>query len=152
MTSLEEILLALFIVGFIIYRQVKARKVNAKTLIIFPFILLFFGVKELSSIHFSGIIWVLFAISAAFSILTGVWRGSSVKVWQHQDGTHMYKGTKFTFAIWAVTFLGRIVLEAITHMNHAEATASTSEILLFIGLTITSQNLVIALRTIWKGN
>ena len=137
------IALAVLLVGFVIWQQVRTRPINPRQLVIPPLILAFLGITNLSG-HppDSAAADAALAASVLTGLVFGVARGISTRVWW-SNGELLRKGTTVTLVLWAVAIVVRLLITVVARRQGVAASVTTGEIPLFLGITLAAQNLLI---------
>ena len=96
------IVLAILLLGFVVYQQMRTRPIRPRQLVIFPVILAFLGLSNLSK-HSpaSTAADVALGASVLTAILFGVGRGLTTRIWR-EGGVLVRKGTIATLLLWVV--------------------------------------------------
>ena len=135
------------LIGFILFRQMSRVQLNPRRLIILPAVMAVFAIQQLSRQTLTldiGTVALLLA-SLAVSLLAGIWRGTTFRVWS-ESGVVMTQGTKITLVAWGVLILIRIPFAAATHASNFAQGLVIGELLLALAVTFAAQNAVIWLR------
>ncbi len=135
------------LIAFILFRQMSRVSLNPRRLIILPALMAVFALQQLSRQTFTldlGTVAFLVA-SLAVSLLAGVWRGTTFRVW-NEAGVVMTKGTVVTLIAWGVLILIRVPFAAASHAANYAQGLVIGELLLALAVTFAAQNAVIWLR------
>ena len=132
------------ILALLLYRQLTVRPLNDGRLSV---LLLVIGLAELVSYgqHYrltDGILAFL-AASLALSVLFGVVRAVTVRIWR-QDGRVLRQGTWLTALLWLVSIGSHLAIGAVQHGSAAAAAGAAT--LAFLGVTLGAQQLVLRAR------
>lgn len=140
------IIIALLVLGFGIYRQMRSARIQPRQLVIFPVILAFVGLSNLER-HApeSAAAYAAFGVSVVAALVFGLARGWSMRVWQVQ-GIPWRKGTMVTAALWGISLLARIAIGVGAQRAGVAASVTTGEFPVFLAVTLAAQNAVIWLR------
>lgn len=131
-----------------IARQVQARQLNSRSLVVIPAVCAYFAFQQGPVLaHLDALSWGFLAVSAAVGAAAGFARGFTIRTWLGGDGSWWTQGTWLTLAIWGAMIAFRIVASVIAHFAGVATTAMTAEILVMVGITFGAQNLVVWLRT-----
>jgi hypothetical protein len=144
MNGVLEILLALAVAGYVIFRQVQGEALRGKRLIVLPLVLAVIGVVTLSKngVHPTG---TGIAISAAIALGIGAGQGWSM-ILQSRAGALWGRMPLRGLWWWVALVASRLVMMAVAHGLDAQVAASTATILLILGINRVGQALVIAPR------
>lgn len=135
------------LIVFVLYRQMSALPLNPRRLVLLPAIVAVFAVQQLSSQTLTldlGTV-VFLGVSLAVSILAGIWRGTTFRMWTHA-GVVMTKGTAMTLIAWGVLIAIRIPFALASHAARYPQGLIIGELLLALALTFAAQNAVIWIR------
>lgn len=141
-----EVLIALVIVVYIVYRQLRERKLSARGLIIFPAILLILIAHSWPSFHPSSTKALEILISAIVSTTLGLLACRQLRVYAGPTGQAMAKGS-WTYFLW---WLGALIIKSILSVAFGETQiANVSEVEFFIPIfiLITTRNVYLYWRT-----
>ncbi len=145
----QHVFMALAAVAFVVFvisRQIRRRKVTRKGLVVLP---VWFAALSILTDHtmvyrlHSAVAIGFFAAGALFAGAMGVARERTLRVWHTPDGPFCEGGWR-TGALWFATIgvrVGMFVLAA-----RMGAVEGAGEAMLFVGLTLGVQNLMIARR------
>ncbi|HZE40583.1 MAG TPA: hypothetical protein VE172_17410 [Stackebrandtia sp.] len=148
MTEIQYGLIGLIVVGLIIYRQLQPRRVNNPTMYYIAGFMILLGITSggLVDPHHLGLSIVLLVIELVMAAALGMARAASVKLWTDDKGVAWSRGTWRTAVMWLVSMATRIVMlltgEFVWHVH-----TSSQSVLIFVGLTIGVQGLVVARRS-----
>jgi len=147
MNGVLEILLALAVAGYVIFRQVRGEALRGKRLIVLPLVLAVIGVVTLSKngVHPTGTDIACIAISAAIALGIGAGQGWSM-ILESRAGVLWGRMPLRGLWWWGALVASRLVMMVIAHGLDAQVAASTSTILLILGINRIGQALVIAPR------
>jgi len=99
------------LIAFILFRQMSRVSLTPRRLIILPALMAVFAVQQLSRQTLTldlGTVAFLVA-SLAVSLLAGIWRGTTFRVWS-EAGVVMTQGTVLTLIAWGVLIAIRVPL------------------------------------------
>lgn len=131
--------------GYIVVQQFQPRPLNSRMLVGIPLALAFWGAGSLTHLGDVGSI-AFFSLNAVVAAGLGVWRGSSVRVWN--DGSRAFQqGTIATLGLWLVSIVVRLALVAVGHVGGLSMSESMAELPVLLGITLGAQNLVIWMRS-----
>ncbi len=140
--ALGSLLLSVAVLLLILWRQRQVRRMRGgKTL---PIVLAVIGLGSLSSyarahpVSAEQLAWVV-AILALDAVGLGAVRAYTVRLWTDVSGQTWRQGTWWTIALWLVGIAAHIVADGAAGVGSASA-------LLYLGLTLTVQRLVLGTR------
>lgn len=135
------------LIAFVLYRQMSRLPLSPRRLVLLPAIIGVFAVQQLSrqSITFDAGTVLFLVVSIAISILAGMWRGTTFRLWT-EPGVTMIKGTAITLVSWGVLIAIRIPFALAAHAARYPRGLVISELLLSLAVTFATQNVVIWLR------
>jgi len=136
------------LIGFILYRQMSRLPLNPRRLVLLPVVIAVFAVQQLSrqSIRFDLGTVAFLGVSLAVSILAGMWRGTTFRMWT-EAGVVMIKGTAVTLVAWGVLIVIRLPFAFASHAARYPQGLVVGELLLALAVTFAAQNAVIWLRS-----
>lgn len=139
-------LIILVAICLVIVRQFQARTLRPGPLVAIPVMLIGLGVQAFSAnppTNAGGV--ALFDASVVASVIVGVFRGRSERVWHTADGATWRQATSLTAGLWVASIATRViaVLVARSIGDHSPATAQLE---LLLGLSFAAQHTVLALR------
>ncbi|HTV10481.1 MAG TPA: hypothetical protein VME20_01340 [Acidimicrobiales bacterium] len=140
---------------WVVTRQLRARPVVARQLFVLPVILVVLGIGSLNSAvsksgaHFSTSDATWLAIDLAATIVFGVIRGTSIRLYP-EGGVLWRKGTLVTLAGWVLSFAVRGGIGVLASDHGAKAVASSALALSF-GVSLAVQGAVVYLRGLREG-
>jgi hypothetical protein len=144
-TSWPAIVIGLAVLVWLLYRQVKVRPVSGGWRL--PGLLSVIGLVELFSyvqhhrLASSAVAVIVGSLVAG--VLLGALRAMTVRIWL-SGGQLVRQGTWLTIVLWLVSI--GIHLAGSSLLHGAAATADLDATLLFLGVTLTAQYLVISAR------
>ncbi|GAA4831157.1 hypothetical protein GCM10023221_03580 [Luteimicrobium xylanilyticum] len=154
-TSLAvNIVLGLLVLVWILSRQVQKRPVKPSSLRA-PVILAAVGLYETasflrSSAPAAGVpasVLALLALGVVVGGALAAWRGSQVRVWRDTDGTVVRQGTGLTVLLWLVAIGAHLGLDVlIDHADHGLSGLGSASLLLYLGVVLGIQSLVVQRR------
>lgn len=144
-----EVAVAAVVLVWVVVRQVQARPLIARTMMIFPAVLAAAGVAELlrapahgGSLTQADITWI--AIDLAAAVVTGGLRAPTVRLFE-RNGELWRQGSLLTVALWLVSIGAREAIGVIGGHDGA-GPALDHGLLLSFGISLAAQYAVIALR------
>jgi hypothetical protein len=150
--SFLTVLVAIGIVGYVIWQQVTGASLRGKRVVVLPAILTGIGVLDLSSSKspVSALDIVLLVVSAAVAVAIGLALGAMTRL-ERRDG-HLWAQLPMRgLWLWGGLIVSRLVITGIAHASGAHLAAGTTAILLTLGLNRAAQALVIVPRAIAAG-
>ena len=140
-TTVLSIVISLAVLAFLMYRQLQVRPV--RTTFALPVVLIIVGVASLSGggpngLGSAGRVAILVALLVGDAAGLGAVRALTVRLWRNGDVV-LRQGTWVTMALW-------IVGVAIHALVGALANISDSTLLLYMGITLGAQQLVVQAR------
>ena len=135
------------LIGFILLRQMSRASLNPRRLILLPCLMALFAIQQLSrqslTLDFGTVAFLV--ASLAVSILAGIWRGTTFRMW-NEAGVVMTSGTVVTLIAWGVLIVTRIPFAVASHTANYAQGLVIGELLLALAVTFAAQNWVIWLR------
>ncbi len=108
-------LIALVVIGWLVSRQLRARKIQDRLSII-PIVLIVISFAPPGPSEPKPLAITLLVVSLIFSAAMGYFRGISMKVWADQSGQVWRQGTPLTLGLWLLTIAVRIGLDLIENV------------------------------------
>ncbi|NJP89894.1 hypothetical protein HCN51_10625 [Nonomuraea sp. FMUSA5-5] len=146
MNTLQISLISLLVVAFVIYRQLRTRPAAGTATLYVAGAMVIVGLVTggLFDTAHLALSLALFLVEAGAAVALGVWRARTVRVWLDSSGVAWSKATRWTILAWLASAATRAGLYfAGTAIG---LTASTSSVLLFLGLTVGIQAYLVARR------
>jgi hypothetical protein len=144
MGTAAALLIDAVILALLLYRQLTVRPLSDGR---FSVILLVIGLAELVSYgqhhRLTGSVLAFLAASLAVSVLFGVVRAVTVRIWR-QDGRVLRQGSWLTALLWLVSIGSHFAIGAI--LPGSAAAAAGAATLAFLGVTLGAQQLVLQAR------
>jgi hypothetical protein len=147
MNTADNVLIALAVLGLVLYRQLRARPVGERRLYTIPAVLAVIGVAQgglLDDAH-PALSVALLAGELVAAVAFGVLRAVTVRLWRESDGELWRRGTGWTLAAWLVSILSRVGFLAAGHALGLKL--GSNLFLVFLALTLIVQNLLV----VWRG-
>lgn len=135
------------LIAFVLYRQMSARPLRGRRLVLFPAALGVFGLQQLARQPIAmdvGAV-VLLVAGLVVGLVAGLWRGTTFRLWS-DAGLVLVKGTAMTLVTWAVLIVLRLPFVFLGQSaNHPQGFA-VGELLLSLAVTFAAQNVVVWAR------
>jgi hypothetical protein len=150
--SAIEILAVVGIIGYVIYKQVKGEALRGKRAVLLPAILTVIGYLNLSSgsSHLSSADITCLAIGAAGSAAIGLAFGTITRL-ESRGGYLCAQLPLAGLWLWAALIGWRVLIMVVATGMHAHVAASTSTLLLTLGINRLAQAAVIVPRAMAMG-
>lgn len=149
MDNLPTVIIALLILGYVLWNQTKGRPVVLRRLVVLPAVLIIWGLTNAKHAPAStgAVDAGLVFLDVVLSLALGAWRASTVQL-SERNGFLYQQGRWSTIALWALSIATRVALVGVGHAEHAHL--ATSDVLLpvMFGLSIAAQSAVVA----WRGS
>jgi len=150
MNGVVEVVLVVALVGYVLVRRFRGEPAEGKRLVLLPGILAVVGFTSVAKVAQSGLSITFLLVSIVVSVLIGLLRGASVRVYESDGIVHM-RYTLVSIGLLvvnlAVRFGSGLVLGAI---DSSAARAANSGLMLAIGASLLAEGLVVlskAMRT-----
>ena len=143
MSSADNLIVAVLVLGFILWRQLQPRAVREDNPYRLMLVLGVVGVVDLVGFadhhRVNALAWSLLAASLVVGCLFGVLRGETVRIWR-RDGVLMRQGNAITVVLW-VAGLGVHVLAdlLIDGVDRSASGIGADAILLYLGVALAAQ-------------
>ncbi|MEV7014023.1 hypothetical protein [Streptosporangium sp. NPDC051022] len=146
MDPMQLAVTTLVIVVFVVYRQMVTRRTDRRGLLVLGLVMIAGGLAGGGVVDTGRPLLsaVMLAVELAFAVAFGAVRASTVRVWRDEAGVTWSKGTRWTMLAWLLSFTGRAALFAVG--TALGLTAPPTAALVFAGLTISVQSLLVARR------
>ena len=139
--SITSLVISLLVLGLLLYRQLQVRPL--RTTLVLPVVFLILGIAGLTQPGKNGLettsgIVILVALLAGDAVGLGALRALTVRIWQ-SGGMVMRQGTWLTMVLWVAGAAIHAVVDLL-------AGISDSTLLLYFGITLLAQRLVLQAR------
>ncbi|MFG2003192.1 hypothetical protein ACGFNU_28930 [Spirillospora sp. NPDC048911] len=146
MDQIQTGLLVAVLVAYVLYRQLRTRPMCSEKAYLLPAVLVGAGLLQgglLDTAH-PLVSALLLAAGLVSALGLGAVRATTVRVWRDEHGVLWRRGTAWTVVIWLASIAVRAGLIATGYALgvHGEA----GGLLLFLGLTLLVQNVVVGWR------
>jgi hypothetical protein len=144
--AIQSILLTIVIVGFLVYRQIRPRRLSSRGLILMPIIVVYFIVQALPTFHPTPTRLVEMGVTAAVSIVFGLLACRQLKVYaSDKTGKAMASGSWEYFLWWLGAFAVKAILSVIFGETDLSK-VSEVDILVPVLLLVVTRNVYLYLR------
>jgi hypothetical protein len=146
-----EILAVIAIIGFVIYQQIAGQQIQGRRLVVLPALLTIIGLADLHGarhLHTADYLWL--TVGAIGALLIGLALGAATRIGS-RDGVLWAKLPLRGLWLWVALFAWRGLIMVIAARTGAHVAASTTPLLLTLGLNRMGQAAVIAPRAILAG-
>ena len=150
--SILEVLAAIAVVAMVIGRQLRGEPLRGKRLIVLPAVLAVIGFMDLRNggRHVTSTDVACLVVSGLISAAIGVGQGSVTRL-ESRDGYLWGQLPVHGLWLWAGLILSRLAMTGVAYGLHAHVAASTSTILLMLGVNRLAQAGVISSRAFRSG-
>jgi hypothetical protein len=137
----EGFLIALAVLGWLLWRQVQVRELRRDRDLVLPLVLVVVGVGEVVSyshdhpLHATG--YALLAVSSVVAAIFGALRANTVRLWV-EDGKLLRQGNLVTCVLWLIAIAIHIAGDYLIAPHDADRLGSVS-LLLYLGVTLAVQ-------------
>ncbi len=135
-SELLAALIAFVAIGFIVYRQLKARPVTIGLLVILPLVLLLIGIRSISQLHFTAATITQLIASLIIGFTFGYI--ACLKLDVHTDsvsGGAVVKGSWSYFGWFIGAMIARLIIAGIVHLGfHTQVFSSSSWVILMLSV------------------
>lgn len=146
MTQILAVVATIALVTGIAVLQMRQSRVRIIPTTLVPVVLLVTGAGLLDPGMFHHRVEVtIFAASVVLAVALGLARGASMRVWI-VTSTAYRNGTRLTLALWITSLIIGFATSTAEQATHHAPPSQGLTIVLFLGLTIGSQNLVVLRR------
>jgi len=149
-----NVVLGVLVLGWILSRQVQKRPVTMSSLRV-PVILAAVGLYETTSFVRDAAPSSAVPVGAVALLVLGVvvggalaaLRGYQVRVWRDADGTVVRQGSGLTVLLWLVAIAAHLGVDVlIDHVSHPLAGLGSASLVLYLGVVLGIQSLVVQHR------
>lgn len=146
MNLLENALIAIAVLSLILYKQVQAERIDERRMFTLPTVLLIVGLGEggLVDRAHPAVGGALLAAGIVLALAGGGLRAATVRVWRDGTGSLWRRGGAWTVAVWLLSLAARAGVIALGYA--AGVRPGAGDILVFLGLSLLVQNLVVLWR------
>jgi hypothetical protein len=145
-----EILAVIGIIGFVIYQQLAGQLIQGKRLVVLPAIVTVIGFLDLRGHHLGSADVAWLTVGAAGSLLIGLAFGLITRL-ESRDGVLWGKMPLRGLWLWAGLVAWRVLIIVLAARTGAHVAASTTPLLLTLGLNRLGQAAVIVPRAMLAG-
>jgi hypothetical protein len=147
-----DIVAVVAIVGFVITRQIVGEPLRGRRLIVLPIILTVIGASELfgHGHHATHADIALICVSAIVAAVIGVGQGAMMHL-EARAGVLFARMPLRSLWLWVALVLSRVVIDVIGSGMGAHLAASTTPILMILGINRLAQAAVVGPRAIGAG-
>ncbi len=149
--SYANIVIGLVVLAWVISRQLRVRTVNeerAMRLLVILGVIGLYEVAQFADRHtVSSAAWALVGASLVGSLLLGVLRGRTVRVWRDANGALLQQGTAVTLVLWAVSIAVHLGADLVLHtLGSAAVGLGSASLVLYLAVTLGVQRVVVVHR------
>lgn len=141
------LIFAAVILAFILPRQFRLRPILRRQLVVVPSVALAAGLFVViwEDVSFSSNQLLYIGLQLIVAVIAGTGRGFAIRV-VARGPIGMRVGGWALAAAWVGTIVGRLAIDGVLRVVAGGDTAIVSSLPLFLGLTIATQNAILALR------
>lgn len=138
--GVASVLVVLAAVAYFVYRQIVPRRLNARTLVLIPAILLYFLLRSLPAFHATDSVLLDTVIDAAVTLAAGLLAARQLRLYPDPTtGRAMAAGSARYFLWWLAAFFVKAGL-AVAFGATSPTAVSGTEILLPVFILVASRN------------
>ena len=146
MTSAGNLILAVLLLGFILWRQLQPRQVREDSPYRLMLVLAVIGVVDLLGFaddhHVTVLAWTLLGASLLLGAFFGMMRGALVPIWR-RDGVIVRQGNAVTVVLWVVGIAVHVLADMLINgVDRSASGAGADTILLYLGIALAAQRIV----------
>lgn len=135
-----SVLVALAVVALLVYRQVRPRRLSARTLLLIPLVLLYFLWRSLGSFHLTPTVVLETAVDVAVALVAGLLAARQLRVYPSPEtGRAMLGGSLRYFLWWLGAFVVKAAL-AVAFGADSLSAVSGAELLIPVFLLVATRN------------
>ncbi|MDL4775126.1 MULTISPECIES: hypothetical protein [Thermomonosporaceae] len=146
MNTLDSVLLAIAVLALVLYRQLRTRRLDEGRLYVLPVFLGVVGLFQgslVDKVHPALSIGLL-AVEAVAALALGGLRAVTVRIWRDERGVLWKRGNGWTAGAWLLSIAVRAGMIGAGYA--AGIVPGAGGVLLFLGLTLLAQNLLVGWR------
>lgn len=147
------ILLAVIVVGFVLWTRMKGQPLVAKRLLVLPVVLVVIGITDLtgtSAPHLTRTDTAFLVAGVAISVVLGAARGATMELYP-KGGELWQRYRPVTVALWIALIAAKLVLAAIAGAAGASGGGGTNSLLLTLGVSLLAEAAVVGPRALSTG-
>ena len=146
MTTAANLIVAVLVLGFILWRQLQPREVREDSPYRLMLVLAVIGVVDLIGFagdhHVTAVAWTLLAASLVIGAFFGVMRGALVHIWR-RDGVLVRQGNAVTVVLWVVGLGVHVLVDLLINgVDRSASGVGANAILLYLGVALAAQRVV----------
>ncbi|RSN40060.1 DUF1453 domain-containing protein [Amycolatopsis sp. WAC 04197] len=150
MSTPVEIVLIVAAVGYVLIRRLAGDVAEAKRMLLLPAILAVIGLSEVDESVQSATAVAFLMGTLAVSVLFGVLRGASIRIYQ-QDGVAHMRYTWLTIALWILNVAAKVGANLLLGLITGVASGGNS-VMLTIGVGMLVEGVVVLARAVRTGS
>lgn len=146
--TVGELLLGIVVLGFLVYRQLQKRPVNAarqRIGLIAGVIGLIETVNYLGKVHRGSAVVIALVGSLVLAAVFGALRAATVRIWI-EDGRPWSQGNWLTALLWVVAVGAHFGYDALVGSHKGLSGLGSATVLLYLAVTLIVQYLVVSYR------
>lgn len=147
--SLTNLLIGLAVLAWLIYRQLRVRRLHDRSGGIVLLVLAIYGAYSTYQVirgsHLGGVVLGLLVGSLLVGSTLGAIRAATVKLWS-QDGQILRQGTWLTATLWAVAFAVHLLVDRLITIIGGPKDLGDASILLYLAISWWTQSLITQAR------
>lgn len=148
MNGILEVIIAIAVIGYLLVRRVLGEPAEGKRMLLLPAILTVIGLVQITQVSQSGVSLAFLAASTAASVLIGVLRGASVRVFE-RDGLVFMKYTAVSIGLLVANVVIRLGAGLLLGVIDPSASDSVSKgVLLALGASLLAEGLVVLFKAV----
>jgi hypothetical protein len=140
MTEIIQVVLIAAAIVYMMVRRLMGEPAVGTRLVVLPAVLGGIGLTQVS-VH-SASTAVFLAVSAALSVVFGLLRGLTVRVYE-QNGLVMLRYTAVTMVLWAASFVARLAAGFVMNLVDPSAAQFGNGLMLGVGAGLLAEGLVL---------
>ncbi|GGF09829.1 DUF1453 domain-containing protein [Williamsia phyllosphaerae] len=148
MNGILEVIIAIAVIGYLLARRVLGEPAEGRRMLLIPAILTVIGLVQTTDVSQSGLSLGFLAATTVVSVLIGVLRGASVRVFE-RDGLVFMKYTAVSVGLLVANVLIRLGAGLLLGVVDPSASASVSTgVLLALGASLLAEGLVVLFKAV----
>lgn len=151
MSGPVEIVLIIAAVGYVLIRRLLGEPAEARRMLVLPAVLCVIGLCDVVKVHQSSLAMAFLVVTTAVSVVIGLLRGASIRVFERDGITHM-RYTATTVVLLATSIAIKLGASAVLGVVQPSAAHSSSNsLMLTLGTGLLAEGLVVLSKAVRTG-
>ncbi|MEV4252087.1 hypothetical protein AB0J52_02845 [Spirillospora sp. NPDC049652] len=147
MSTAVNVLVVLLVLGLVLRRQLRTRRIDEARMYTLPAILVVAGLAQGGVIdHAHEVLSVgLLGVEAVAALLLGALRAATMRLWREPDGSLWRRGGGLTVAAWIVSIAVRVGLIGVAYVLGVRT--GSGNLIAFLGVSLLAQYAILDVRS-----